>query len=106
MSSTRVYVARLAGCSVFDPFGDRVGRVRDVIIVYRTSSAPVVVGLLIEVPGRRRVFLGINRVTSIRPGQILTTGLINMRRFEQKGGEVRIFAELIGRTMNFRNGSG
>ncbi|MEY4458316.1 MAG: hypothetical protein RL431_126 [Actinomycetota bacterium] len=106
MSSTRVYVARLAGCSVFDPFGDRVGRVRDVIVVYRTSSAPVVVGLLIEVPGRRRVFLGINRVTSIRPGQILTTGLINMRRFEQKGGEVRIFGELIGRTMNFRNGSG
>ncbi len=30
MSSTRVYVARLAGCAVFDPLGDRVGRVRDV----------------------------------------------------------------------------
>jgi sporulation protein YlmC with PRC-barrel domain len=106
MSSTRVYVARLAGCAVFDPLGDRVGRVRDVVVSYRTSGAPVVVGLTVEIPGRRRVFLSINRVVSIRPGQILTTGIINMRRFEQRGGEVRVFAELIGRSMDFRDGTG
>jgi sporulation protein YlmC with PRC-barrel domain len=97
VSSTRVYVARLAGCAVFDPLGDRVGRVRDVVVSYRTKGAPVVVGLTVEIPGRRRVFLSINRVVSIRPSQILTTGIINMRRFEQRGGEVRVFAELIGR---------
>ena len=27
MSATRVFVARLAGCSVFDPNGDKVGKV-------------------------------------------------------------------------------
>ena len=75
-------------------------------MLFRSTGAPVVVGLTVEIPGRRRVFLNINRVTSIRPGQILTTGIINMRRFEQRGGEVRIFAELIGRTMSFRDGSG
>jgi hypothetical protein len=101
-----VYVARLAGCAVFDPLGDRVGRVRDVVVSYRVSGAPVVVGLTVEIPGRRRVFLSINRVVSIRPGQILTSGIINIRRFEQRGGEVRIFAELIGRSMDFRDGSG
>ena len=106
VSSTRVYVARLAGCAVFDPLGDRVGRVRDVVVSYRTKGAPVVVGLTVEIPGRRRVFLSINRVVSIRPSQILTTGIINMRRFEQRGGEVRVFAELIGRSMEFRDGSG
>ncbi len=106
MSSTRVYVARLAGCAVFDPLGDRVGRVRDVVVSYRAAGAPVVVGLTVEIPGRRRVFLSINRVVSIRPGQILTTGIINMRRFEQRGGEVRVFSELIGRSMEFRDGSG
>ena len=37
MSATRVFVARLAGCSVFDPAGDKVGKVRDVLVVYRTS---------------------------------------------------------------------
>ncbi|RQP09757.1 MAG: CBS domain-containing protein [Microbacteriaceae bacterium] len=106
MSATRVFVARLAGCSVFDPNGDRVGKVRDVLVVYRHSSSPRVVGLIVEIPGRRRVFLSIGRVTSIGAGQIITTGLINLRRFEQRGGEVRVIAELLGRQVVLRDGSG
>lgn len=106
MSATRVFVARLAGCSVFDPNGDRVGRVRDVLVVYRPKSSPRVVGLIVEIPGRRRVFVSIGRVTSIGAGQIITTGLINLRRFEQRGGEVRVIAELLGRQVTLRDGSG
>lgn len=106
MSAARVFVARLAGCAVFDPAGDRVGRARDVVVVYRSNEAPRVVGLTVEVPGRRRVFLNINRVTSIGAGQIITTGLINLRRFEQRGGEVRVIAELLGRRMVLSDGSG
>jgi CBS domain-containing protein/sporulation protein YlmC with PRC-barrel domain len=99
-------VARLAGCSVFDPFGDRVGKVRDVLVVYRKSDSPRVVGLIVEVPGKRRVFLGIGRVTSIGSGQIIATGLINLRRFEQRGGEVRVIAELLGRRVSLRDHTG
>ncbi|MFT4029318.1 MAG: CBS domain-containing protein [Protaetiibacter sp.] len=106
MSATRVFVARLAGCSVFDPNGDRVGRVRDLLIVYRATGSPRVVGLIVEIPGRRRVFVSIGRVTSIGAGQIITTGLINLRRFEQRGGEVRVIAELLGRQVSLRDGSG
>ncbi|MBN9139890.1 MAG: magnesium transporter [Micrococcales bacterium] len=106
MSATRVFVARLAGCSVFDPNGDRVGKVRDVLVVYRPSASPRVVGLIVEIPGRRRVFVSIGRVTSIGAGQIITTGLINLRRFEQRGGEVRVIAEMLGRQMSLRDGSG
>ena len=51
MSATRVFVARLAGCAVFDPAGDRVGKVRDVLVVYRKSDPPRVVGLIVEIPG-------------------------------------------------------
>lgn len=106
MSATRVFVARLVGCAVFDPLGDRVGRVRDVLVVYRGKESPRVVGFVVEVPGRRRVFLSIGRVTSIGSGQIITTGLINLRRFEQRGGEVRVIAEILGRVVNFADGSG
>lgn len=106
MSATRVFVARLAGCSVFDPAGDRVGRVRDVLVVYRRDASPTVVGLVVEIPGKRRVFLSIGRVTSIGSGQVITTGIINLRRFEQRGGEVRVIAELLGRRMVLRDGSG
>lgn len=82
---------------MFDPAGDRIGKVRDVLIVYRAATAPRVVGLIVEIPGKRRVFVPIGRVTSIGSGQVITTGLINVRRFEQRGGETRMIAELIGR---------
>ncbi|HEY1530273.1 MAG TPA: CBS domain-containing protein [Galbitalea sp.] len=106
MSATRVFVARLAGCSVFDPFGDKVGKVRDVLVVYRKSASPRVVGFVVEVPGKRRVFLSVGRVTSIGSGQIIATGLINLRRFEQRGGEVRVIAEMLGRKVTLRDKSG
>jgi CBS domain-containing protein len=106
VSATRVFVARLAGCSVFDPAGDKVGKARDVVVVYRKTESPRVVGLIVEVPGKRRVFLSIGRVTSIGSGQIITTGLINLRRFEQRGGEVRVIAELLGRRVALRDKSG
>lgn len=106
MSTSRVFVARLAGCAVFDPAGDRVGRVRDVLVVYRSTESPRVVGLIVEVPGRRRVFLSIGRVTSMASGQVITTGLINLRRFEQRGGEVRVLAELVGRRVQLRGTAG
>ena len=106
MSTTRVFAARLVGCSVFDPNGDRVGKVRDVLVVYRTNAGPRVVGMVLEVPGKRRVFLSIGRVTSIGSSQIIATGLINLRRFEQRGGEVRVIAEMLGRKVRLRDGSG
>ena len=106
MSAARVFVARLAGCSVFDPAGDKVGRVRDVLVVYRQKEPPRVVGLIVEVPGKRRVFLSIGRVTSFGSGQVITTGLINLRRFAQRSGEVRVIAELLGREVTLVDRSG
>ncbi len=106
VSATRVFVARLAGCAVFDPAGDRVGKVRDVLVVYRNADAPRVVGLIVEIPGKRRVFVSIGRVTSVSAGQVITTGLINVRRFEQRGGEVRVIAEMLGRRVLFADRSG
>jgi len=106
VSVTRVYVARLVGCGVFDPAGDRVGKVIDVLVAYRKSGSPKVTGLLIEISGRRRVFVPITRVTAIVPGQVITTGLIDLRRFTQRGREVRVIAEILGRRVIFADGSG
>ncbi|MHB1489035.1 MAG: magnesium transporter MgtE N-terminal domain-containing protein [Cellulomonas sp.] len=108
MSTTgsRVFVARLAGTSVFDPVGDLVGRVRDVVVLLRASGAPRAVGLVVEVPGRRRVFLPLTRVTSIDVGQVISTGLVNMRRFEQRAAETLAVGELFDRTVEFVDGTG
>ncbi len=97
---SRVFVARLAGLAVFDPIGDQVGRIRDVVVVFRPGRQhPRAVGLVVEVPGRRRVFLPMTRVTSIDAGQVITTGLVNMRRFEQRPTETLVLAEMLDRTV-------
>jgi CBS domain-containing protein len=100
---SRVFVARLAGLPVFDPLGDQVGRVRDVVVVFRAGrQAPRAVGLVVEVPGRRRVFLPLTRVTSMDAGQVISTGLVNMRRFERRPTETLVLAELLDRTVRLR----
>lgn len=106
MSATRVFVARLAGCGVFDPAGDRVGKVIDVLVAYRKSGSPKATGIIVEISGRRRVFVPIARVTSIAPGQVITNGLIDFRRFTQRGQEVRVVAEILGRKVNLIDGTG
>ncbi|HHW83857.1 MAG TPA: CBS domain-containing protein [Actinomycetales bacterium] len=103
---SRVFIARLVGTSVFDPLGDEVGKVHDVVTIIRPTGAPRVVGLVVEVTGRRRVFLPLTRVTGIEPGSVITTGLLNMRRFEQRSVETLVLAELLDRQVEPTDGSG
>lgn len=105
-SGTRVFVARLAGTSVFDPIGDQVGRARDVVVLLRPQGAPRAVGLVVEVRGRRRVFVPLTRVTAIDAGQVISTGLVNMRRFAQRPFETLVVGELFDRTVELTDGSG
>jgi Mg/Co/Ni transporter MgtE len=94
----RVFIARLAGVAVFDPNGDQVGRVRDVVVAVRGGRQPPrVLGLVVEVPMRRRIFLAMTRVTALDAGQVITTGVINMRRFEQRPGETLVLGEMFDR---------
>lgn len=100
-------MARLLGLDVFDPLGDRLGRLRDAVVLDRgPAKPPQAVGLVVEVPGKKRVFVPMTRVTSIDPSQIICTGLVNLRRFEQRGAEMLVVAELFDRRLTLRDGSG
>ncbi|WP_370618220.1 magnesium transporter MgtE N-terminal domain-containing protein [Mumia qirimensis] len=99
-STSRIFLARLAGHAVFDPAGDQVGKLRDVVVTQRTAGRlPRVLGLVIEVLGRRRVFLPMTRVTSLDGGQIITTGVLNLRRFEKRQTETLVFGEFFDRSV-------
>ncbi|MEU8089715.1 magnesium transporter MgtE N-terminal domain-containing protein [Micromonospora chalcea] len=102
----RVYLARLAGVAVFDPNGDQVGRVRDAVARMRaTQRPPEVVGLVAEMPMRRRIFLSINRITSIDPdGVVLGSGTLNLRRFEKRPNELLVLQELLDRRVQVEGG--
>ena len=116
---SKIYIARLLGLDVFDPFGDRLGRLRDVVVLKRGFGAamaagsrptkgnePVVVGIIIEVLGKKRVFMPMTRVRSIEASQIISTGLVNLRRFEQRNSEVLVVGELFDRRVRLLDGSG
>lgn len=105
---------------VFDPVGDRLGRLRDVVVLKHSFGAatgfsgsggqkgkePVVVGIVIEVLGKKRIFVPMTRVNTIESSQIICTGLVNLRRFEQRGSEALVVAEIFDRKVNLKDGSG
>ena len=96
----RIFLARLAGTSVFDPNGDQVGKVRHAVATLRANNQPPrILGLIVEVPPRRRIFVPITRVTSIDNGTVVITGLLNMRRFEQRTNEIMVNAEMLDRSV-------
>ena len=99
-------MARLIGTSVFDPLGDAVGKVHDVVVLLQMRGEPRAVGFVIEVSSRRRVFLPLSRVTAIEPGAVITTGLMNIRRFTQRHVETLVVGELLDRVVTMRDGSG
>ncbi|OFT38847.1 magnesium transporter [Actinomyces sp. HMSC08A09] len=105
-TTSRVFVARLIGTSVFDPLGDEVGKVHDVVVLLQMRGEPRAVGFVIEVSSRRRVFLPLSRITAIEPGAVITTGLMNIRRFTQRHVETLVVGELLDRVVTMRDGSG
>jgi hypothetical protein len=74
--------------------------VRDAVATLRsTNQPPRILGLVVEVPLRRRVFVPITRVTSIESGAVVITGLLNMRRFDTRPGEELDLGEKLDRSI-------
>ncbi|MEU8617159.1 CBS domain-containing protein [Streptomyces sp. NPDC048623] len=94
----RVFVSHLTGVPVFDPVGDQVGRVSDLVAMLRVGRRPPrLLGMVVEVLSRRRVFVPMTRITGLASGQVITTGVVNMRRFEQRPTERLVLGELLDR---------
>ncbi len=103
----RVFAARLVGLPIFDPQGDQVAKVRDLVVGLmsgRTETArPRVLGMVAEVFGRRRIFVPMTRVTHIDSGQVYTTGVLNLRRFEQRPTETLVMGQMLDRAVTIRS---
>ncbi|PZS19037.1 MAG: magnesium transporter [Pseudonocardiales bacterium] len=106
-STPRVFIARLSGIGVFDPNGDQLGRVRDAVTTLRTDRQPPrVLGLVIELPHRHRIFVPMGRVTRIEPeAVVLSSGTVNMKRFERRSTEMLVLGELLDRTVTILESS-
>ncbi len=94
---SKVFVARLVGLAVLGPDGESIGRVRDVVISIRLSGLPPrVLGLAVELPTRRRIFVPILRVTAIDPHKVtLNTGTVSLRRLHLRPGEALAVGQVL-----------
>ncbi len=92
-----MFVAQLAGLPVFGPDGESIGKIRDVVAVLRPDrTAPRVLGAVVELATRRRIFVPMLRVTSIDANAVtLATGSVNLRRFNQRPNEVLVVGQLL-----------
>ena len=66
-------------------------------------ASPACSGMVAEVFGRRRIFVPMTRVTHIDSGQVYTTGLLNMRRFEQRPTETLVVGQMLDRTVTMHS---
>jgi len=97
-ANTRVFVAQLDGLPVFGPSGESIGKVHDIVVALRLDRKPPrVLGLVVELPTRRPIFVPMLRVGSLESHAVaLSTGSVSLRRFEQRPLELRLIGQLLG----------
>ncbi|MCW2527382.1 MAG: MgtE intracellular region [Pseudonocardiales bacterium] len=100
-TAARIFLARLNGIGVFDRTGDHIGKVRETVATLRVGRQPPrVLGLVVEIQHRHRIFVPMGRVTSLdTDAVVLSSGTVNMKRFERRATELLVVAELLDRTI-------
>lgn len=100
-----MFISRLRGLPVLDVSGDQVGRVRDVVIALRALGRPPrVKGLVMEIFGRRRIFIPIARVHNIDASQVTISAQVDTRHFQRWEAEILVIGDLFDRTIARPNG--
>lgn len=102
---SKVFAARMVGLAVLGPDGESIGRVRDVVISLRLGAAPPrVLGLVVEMLTRRRIFVPILRVTSMDMTAVtLATGTVSLRQFNQRPSETLVVAQVFDSRVQIRD---
>jgi CBS domain-containing protein len=100
-TATRIFIARLNGIGVFDRSGDHIGKVRETVATLRVGRQPPrVLGLVVEIQHRHRIFVPMGRVISLEnDAVVLSSGIVNMKRFERRSSELLVLAELLDRAV-------
>ncbi len=94
----------MVGLAVFGPDGERIGKVRDVVAALRVDdNPPRVLGLVVELATRRRIFVPMLRVTGVDPGAItLATGSVSLRQFSPRPSETLVVGQLLDAVVRTR----
>jgi len=92
-----LHLSNIVRRPLVDLSGDRIGRVKDLVVRLGDSPHPPVVGLVVTI-GERDLFVPIRKVAAFESGRVL-------RKFERREGEVLLAQDLLARhAINFVGG--
>ena len=95
----RVMLTQLLRSPVFNPTGEELGRLEDLIVKLDSGggSYPPVTGIKVRFGGRD-VFVGAKSVEKVAPGEVrLNTPTLDTGAFQRRPGEVLLAADVLGR---------
>src|SRR5216683_3033555 len=95
----RVMLTQLLRSPVFNPTGEELGRLEDLIVKLDSGGGgyPPVTGIKVRFGGRD-VFVGIKSVETLAPGEVrLNTPTLDTGAFQRRPGEVLLAADVLGR---------
>ncbi len=91
-----LYLSALLRRAAVDAKGESLGRLADVIVQLRGQDYPLVTGLVADLGGRQ-VFLPAGAVLTWHADRLeLASARLDLRRFERRGGEVLLRADILG----------
>jgi CBS domain-containing protein len=93
----RVTVTQLLRSPVFNPAGEQVGRLEDLIAKLADGGYPPIKGFKVRIAGRD-VFVGSASIEKLEPGAVrLKTSTLDTTEFQRRPGEVLLAADVLGR---------
>jgi CBS domain-containing protein len=100
-----IHLSGVLNRPLVDRNGDRLGRVRDLIVRIGDSPHPPIVGAVVAIAGRD-LFVPVRKISAIEPGRVRFNGdRVDLRRFERRPGELLLAQDLKARHLiNFVGG--
>ncbi|HEY0516991.1 MAG TPA: CBS domain-containing protein [Solirubrobacteraceae bacterium] len=94
-----LHLSSLIGSPLLDADGERLGKVKDLIVRLGGIGYPPITGILVTVAGRTS-FLGMDRVSEIGPeGVVLRKAQLDLRPFQRRPEEVLLGRDLLDRQL-------
>jgi CBS domain-containing protein len=94
-----LHLSTVTGSPLRDSDGERLGKVRDVIVRLGGVGYPPITGFLVTVAGRTS-YLGVERVSDIAPdGVVLRKAKLDLRRFDRRPEEVLLKRDVLDRQL-------
>ena len=99
MESATLHLSQVLKSDILDRGGERLGRVRDLIVRLGEEGYPPLTGVRASVAGRE-VFIPIERVASIEAGRVALAGeKLSLRRFERRDEEILLAQDVLDRQL-------